>query len=99
MGREPGRSRCGVSRQTAAVLNLMVSRLERRTMTARQCLRERDHVVNAGPAGSVVVATLLWKLGCEYRSRPDGPMAGAACAPATETVLAARSIEQATRRT
>jgi len=32
-------------------------------------LRERDHVVNAGPAGSVVVAALLWHLGRECRNR------------------------------
>ena len=32
-------------------------------------LRERDHVVNARPAGSVVVADLLWQLGRECRKR------------------------------
>ena len=30
-------------------------------------LGERDHVVNARPAGSVVVAAFLWQLGREYR--------------------------------
>src|SRR6266478_2735262 len=32
-------------------------------------LRERDHVVNAGPAGSVVVAALLWQFARECRKR------------------------------
>jgi hypothetical protein len=34
-----------------------------------QTLRERDHVVNARPTGSVVVAALLWQLGRECRKR------------------------------
>src|SRR5271169_167464 len=34
-------------------------------------LGESDRVVNAGPAGSIVVAALLWQLGRECRTRRD----------------------------